>query len=83
MRSSPSFTTTTPHTYERIGHRIRDLVSDPKVQRLQCVTVRRLEDEDPTDWRRVINEIASTAGVKVEEVGNGAFHIAWNGYCDS
>ncbi|WP_083280697.1 MULTISPECIES: DUF1654 domain-containing protein [Pseudomonas] len=83
MRSSPSFSTTTPHTYERIGHRIRDLVSDPKVQRLQCVTVRRLEDEDPADWRRVINEIAGTAGVTVEEVGNGALHIAWSGYCDS
>lgn len=83
MRTHPSFSTSTPHTYERIGHRIRDLISDPKVQRLQCVTVRRLEEEDPTDWRRVISEIASTAGVRVEDLGNGAYRIAWNEYCDS
>ena len=83
MRSNPSFSTTIPHAYERIGHRIRDLISDPKVQRLQCVTVRRLEEEDQTDWRRMINEIAGTVGVKVEELGNGSYRIAWNDYCDS
>lgn len=82
MRSTPSFSTTKPHTYERIGHRIRDLIADPKVQRLQCVTIRRLGDEDPTDWRRVINEIAGTAGVKVSDLGDGAFRVAWNEYVD-
>ncbi|MCV4290862.1 DUF1654 domain-containing protein [Pseudomonas capsici] len=82
MTANPTFSTIT-HTYERIGYRIRDLVSDPKVQRLQCVTVRRLKEEDPADWRRVINEIAGTAGVKVEDLGNGAYRIAWSGYCCS
>ncbi|AHF68717.1 DUF1654 domain-containing protein [Pseudomonas cichorii] len=82
MRTSPSFSTTPPHTYERIGHRLRDLVSAPKAQRLQCVTVRRLKEEDPADWRRVINEIAGTAGVKVEDLGNEAYRIAWSDYCD-
>jgi hypothetical protein len=82
MRSTPSFKTSKPHTYERIGHRLRDLIADPKVQRLQCVTIRRLEEEDPTDWRRVINEIAGTVGVKVIDLGDGAFRVAWNEYVD-
>lgn len=83
MQSLPSFTSTSPRTYERIGHRIRDLISDPKVQRLQCVTVRRLANEDPRDWCRVISEISGTAGVKVEGLGDGAIRIAWNEYYDS
>ncbi len=82
MRTTPSFSTTKPHTYERIGHRIRDLIADPKVQRLQCVTIQRLDEEDPRDWRRVIHEIAGTAGVKVIDLGGGSFRIAWSEYVD-
>lgn len=83
MQSLPSFTPTSPRTYERIGHRLRDLISNPKVQRLQCVTVRRLANEDSGDWCRVISEISGTAGVKVEDLGDDAIRIAWSEYYDS
>lgn len=83
MSINPSFSTTHPHTYEQIGYRLLDLISNPKVQRLQCVTVRRLEKEDYTDWHRVIDEISDTVGVKVEHLDSGAYRIAWNEYCDS
>ena len=74
MLHQPDFTQTKPRTYEQIGHR---------VQRIQSITVSRLPNEDPADWRRVLQELTETAGVRVDEVENGAVKIGWRDYCEA
>lgn len=83
MLSQPEFAQARQRTYEQIGHRVKELITDPKVQSLQCVTITRLPNENPADWRRLLNEMASTAGIRIDPIENGAFRIGWREYCDS
>jgi hypothetical protein len=83
MLHQPDFTQTKPRTYEQIGHRVQRLIADPRVQRIQSITVSRLPNEDPADWRRVLQELTETAGVRVDEVENGAVKIGWRDYCEA
>ena len=83
MLSQPEFSKAHPRTYEQIGHRVKELISDPKVQRLQFVTISRLPNEDAADWRRLLNEMASTAGIRIEAVDDGAYRVGWRDYCDT
>jgi len=82
MLHQPDFTQTKPRTYEQIGHRVQRIIADPKVQRIQTVTVSRLPNEDPGDWRRLLSELAETAGIRVDQVEGGAVRIGWREYCD-
>jgi len=79
----PNFTSTTPHTYEQIGHRVQRILADPKAQKTQSVTIGRLPDERPEDWRRLMGEIAETAGIHLDEMDEGIVRITWTGYCES
>lgn len=83
MLQRPAFTTTTPHTYEQIGHRVQRILSDPKVQKTQSVTVARLPYELPADWRRLMSEIGDTAGIRLDEMDDGAVRITWKEYCEA
>lgn len=83
MLLSPAFTTTTPHTYEQIGHRVQRILADPKVQRIQSVTVYRLPDESPADWRRLMAEIGDTAGIQLDEMDEDSVRITWKEYCEA
>ena len=82
MFHQPDFSQTKPRSYEQIGHRVRQIISDPKVQKIQSVTISRLSNEDPADWRKLLNEIAGTAGIRVEEVEAGKFKVGWEEYCE-
>lgn len=71
------FTHTQQRTYEQIGHRVKEIISDPKVQRRQFVIITRLPNEDPADWRRLLNEMAGTAGIRIEHAEGGAYRVGW------
>ena len=83
MLSQPDFTQSQPRTYEQIGHRIKELISDPRVQRLQSITVTRMVGEGWPEWRQLMNEIANTHGVLVERLEGDTFRIGWREYCDA
>ena len=82
MLSQPEFTQVPQRTYEQIGHRVKELISDPRVQRLQFITISRLPNEDPADWRRLLNEMAGTAGIQIDPVEDGAYRVVWREYCE-
>jgi len=82
MLSRPEFCQVPQRTYEQIGHRVKDLISDPRVQRLQFITISRLPNEDPADWRRLLSEMAGTAGIRIDPVEDGAYRVVWREYCE-
>lgn len=83
MLQRPAFTTTIPHTYEQIGHRVQRILADPRVQKTQSVTVTRLPDELPEDWNRLMADIAETSGIRLEDKDDDAVQITWKEYCES
>lgn len=83
MLHQPDFTQTKPRSYEQIGHRVKEIISDPKVQRVQCVTVCRLPNEGQAEWRQLMNEIASTQGIRVQRLDEDSFKIGWREYCEA
>lgn len=82
MLHQPDFTQTKTRTYEQIGHRVQRIITNPQVQKTQTVTVSRLPNEDPGDWRRLLSELAETAGIRIDLVEGGAVRIGWREYCD-
>lgn len=83
MFSQRDFTRSKPRTYEQIGHRVKEIISDPRVQKNQFAIISRLPDESPTDWRRLLSEMAGTAGIKIERVQGDGYRVAWQEYCES
>ncbi|BFT63239.1 DUF1654 domain-containing protein [Pseudomonas moorei] len=75
--------TKTPSSYELAGRRIQKLIAAPGVQKVQAITVSRLEHESAEDWQRLIDEISETAGVMVEALEGGAIRIGWRQYCEA
>lgn len=83
MRPSPLPATKNRTTYELAGRRLQALIAAPGVQKVQAVTVSRLEHETVEDWQRLIDEISETAGVLVESLEDGAVRIGWRQYCEA
>lgn len=83
MLSQPEFSQNKPRSYEQIGHRVKEIISNPKVQKVQSVTVSRLPNEGHADWRRLMNEIANTAGIRVQKLDSDSFLIGWREYCEA
>lgn len=83
MLFQPEFSQTKPRSYEQIGHRVKEIISDPKVQRVQFVTVSRLPNEGQAEWRLLMNEIASTQGIRVQRLDEDSFKIGWREYCEA
>ena len=81
LHSIPTPKTTT--SYELAGRRLQALIAAPGVQKIQAVTVSRLEHENVEDWQRLIDEISETAGVMVESLEDGAVRIGWRQYCEA
>ena len=82
MRDGISFTKSIPSTYEQVGHRIQRIVAAPGVQKLQVVTVSRLDDEPLPLWERVMAEMEATDGVVLERFADGSIRIGWRQYID-
>lgn len=78
-----AFTKKDPGGYAEIGSRLQRIIADPKVQRLQEVTVSRLPVERPEEWRRVLEDISGTHGIRVDEINEGAVKIGWREYCEA
>jgi hypothetical protein len=83
MLHQPDFTQTKERTYEQIGHRVKQIISDPKVQKIQFVTISKLPNENQADWRRLLNEMACTSGIRVEETDEGCFRVGWREYYEA
>lgn len=80
----PAFTTSQPpSSYETAGRRLQALITSPGVQKVQVITVYRLDHESPNDWKRLLDEIGETAGVRVETLEGGTVRIGWREYCDA
>ena len=71
-----------PNSYEHVGRRIQRMVSDPKVQKHQAVSITRREDEAPEAWERVLRELGETDGVTVEHLEQDCVRIGWKRYID-
>lgn len=83
MPRSAFTTSQPPSSYESAGRRLQALIASPCVQKVQAVTVCRLENERLEDWNRLLDEIGETAGVRVEPLEGETFRIGWREYCDS
>jgi hypothetical protein len=82
MATSSTATPPAPSSYELIGRRIQRTVADPKVQKIQRVTVTRREDEPADAWDRVLRELEETDGVTVDRDPDGSVSIGWKQYID-
>jgi hypothetical protein len=71
-----------PSSYEKVGRRIQQIVSDPKVQKYQAANVSRREEESPEAWDRVLRELDETDGITVERLEPGCVRIGWKRYID-
>lgn len=70
-------------SYERIRIRIQKIITDPMMQKIQAVTVRRCCYESEDDWARLIDEIRTTDGVTVIPNEDGSVTIGWKAYFDA
>lgn len=82
MINGISFTKSSPATYEQLGQRIQRIVAAPGVQKIQAVTVSRLDDEPLALWERVLAEMEGTDGVVLERFADGSVRIGWRQYID-
>ena len=82
MINGISFTKSNPATYEQLGQRIQRIVAAPAVQKIQAVTVSRLDDEPLALWERVLAEMEDTDGVVLERFADGSVRIGWRQYID-
>ena len=82
MEQSSINITFIPNSYEHVGRRIQKMVSDPKVQKHQAVTITRREDEAPEAWERILQEFDETDGITVQRLDQNCVQIGWKGYMD-
>jgi hypothetical protein len=83
MQRDYSPTPSAQDSYELLGRRIQRLVASPGVQKIQSVTVSRLENESPEAWERVIREIEETNGVRLDRIAPDVVRIGWREYMDN
>lgn len=82
MISSNASTALTPNSYEQVGRRIQQMVSDPKVQKHQAVSITKRQDETLEGWEQVLEELDETDGITVERLEPGCVRIGWKRYID-
>ncbi|MDI2589836.1 DUF1654 domain-containing protein [Pseudomonas sp. 681] len=70
-------------SYELVGRRIQRLIAAPAVQKVQAITVTRLEAEPAEAWLQVLSEIEETCGVRMERLESGSVRIGWREYCEA
>ena len=70
-------------SYELVGRRIQRLIAAPGVQKVQAITVTRLEAEPTEAWQQVLQEIEETSGVSMERLDSGAVRIGWRQFYEA
>lgn len=72
-----------PHScYEQVGRRFQRMLSDPRVQKYQAITITRREDEALEAWNRILQELDDTDGITVERLDIDSVRIGWRRYLD-
>jgi hypothetical protein len=82
MNQSATNITFVPNSYEHVGRRIQKMVSDPKVQKHQAVSITRRQDEAPEAWERVLQELDETDGITVDRLDQDCVRIGWKCYIE-
>ncbi|MGI9565239.1 DUF1654 domain-containing protein [Pseudomonas fulva] len=77
-----AFTQSPSRSYERLGYRIQEAISSPHVQKRQFIEITPSPDESETDWKRILDDLEGTTGVRVERMDSGAIRIAWREFTD-
>lgn len=70
-------------SYERLGHRIQQVIASPHVQKRQYVEVKPSLGDLPEDWRRLIADLEDTSGIKVELLEAGLIRIEWREFTEA
>ncbi|MBC3954949.1 Protein of unknown function [Pseudomonas asturiensis] len=83
MASDLYSTASVASSYQQIGRRIQRMVAAPNVQKVQFVTVTRLDGEPSDIWDTVLQEIEDTEGIQVDRLEDGSVCIGWKRYIDS
>lgn len=83
MTKSASPASQARDSYELVGRRIQRLITAPGVQKVQAITVTKLEAEPAEAWQQVLQEIEETSGVRLEHLESGAVRIGWREYCEA
>lgn len=79
---APAFSHSPSLSYERLGHRIQQVIASPHVQKRQYVEVMPGPGELPEDWRRLIHDLEETSGIKVELLDSGRIRIGWREFTE-
>ncbi|MEE4817575.1 DUF1654 domain-containing protein [Pseudomonas alliivorans] len=82
MASDVYSATNASFSYEQIGRRIQRMVASPDVQKVQFITVTRLDGEPSEIWDTVLQEIEETEGIQVDRREDGSVWIGWKRYID-
>lgn len=80
---SLAFSTSPRESYERLGHRVQRLIASPHVQKRQFVEVTPSPDERREDWARLLEDLESTCGIRIERLDTGAIRIGWREFADA
>lgn len=83
MASDLYSTASVASSYQQIGRRIQRMVAAHNVQKVQFVTVTRLDGEPSDIWDTVLQEIEDTEGIQVDRLEDGSVCIGWKRYIDS
>ena len=79
----PAFSHSPGTSFERLGHRVQQLIASPHVQKKQLLEVKPGQDELTEDWARLLEDLENTEGVRIERLESGAIRIGWREYLDS
>ena len=82
MASDLYSATNASFSYEQIGRRIQRMVASPDVQKVQFITVTRLDGEPSEIRDTVLQEIEETDGIQVDRREDGSVWIGWKRYID-
>ncbi|MNJ46307.1 hypothetical protein D3C77_414350 [compost metagenome] len=69
-------------SYERLGQRVQRLICSPHVQKVQVIEVMPDVAESQRDWDRLIAELESTQGIRIDRLDTGAIRIGWRDHID-
>lgn len=77
MAKSKPQTTKELTSYDLLGTRIQRAINTPKAQLSKSVLLERSPNDDPSDWDRILGEIAENDNVTVAHRDDGLIHLFW------
>lgn len=78
-----AFSNTPESSYERLGQRVKRLICSPHAQKVQVIEVLPESTESQRDWDRLIAELESTQGIRIDRLDTGAIRIGWREFIDT